>query len=333
MPRKNAFKFIFWICLCSLFVLQGASFAHGTAAYTRLTNSARVFADNSSVTNWAGTNLVVAEIHGIMDRFNPDTNACISQGSSHDFNYSLTNMANLAEKRLILVLTNCLTNGTCGNWTIDVLSAGTAIFSTNSRGFGTGSAVKRIALTNRVDPGGTLDYGLRLTAATDAGANSSVSIRLVVQVTTNPAGYLSFDGAAYGGRTNIANAASASIAKPVIVLTKVIEKATNVLYPAGNPIMPGAEIWYLISFSNSGMSPGRNLRIIDFLPVTNTLFSAGTLAGSGFATNFSVEFRDRDGSLRNPSGWESNVGRVTFSATNTVKPGDKGFIRYRIRIK
>jgi uncharacterized repeat protein (TIGR01451 family) len=151
-------------------------------------------------------------------------------------------------------------------------------------------------------------------------------------VVTNAAGYVSPDGTLYGGKTNVVLNARSEVASPNISLFKFVDKITNLLTQLNDPV-PGAEIWYRISFSNSGIGQGRNLSILDFLPVTNIVFLANTVTNSGFATNFTVSGYDRSGAPLTLVAVDSNVRRIRFSAPDIFSPGDKGVIRYRIRIR
>jgi len=332
-------QIIFISCLLSLLLSFGAAALAGpTGAYTPLSNNARIFAVNYFHTNWAGTNLIVAEIHGVMDLVSTNTNGLVAPGgAAASFSNFLTNKANLREKKFLLILTNGLTNSSvgCGNWTIEVLSNSKRVFTNTSRSLCVPNGVQRFLLDGMsLPPGGIFVPGVRLSAPLDAGPNAWVSVQLITRVTTNAASYVALDGTPYGGKTNALVLARAEVAAPNITLFKFIDKVTNLSTKLNDPV-PGSEIWYRIAFSNSGIGQGKNLTIIDFLPMTNIVFLSNSLAFQGFATNFTVLSRNRADFPIQLVSVDSNVRKIIFSTVKIFDPGDssKGVITYKIRIR
>lgn len=325
-----------WWVVGFLTLAGGAAEAAGTRAYTRLTNRVRVFAVNAFVTNEAvAPAVVVAAIHGIVEA--PHSNAFpgfFAPGETKSFRFSLTNRANRAEEGLVLVLTNLWMTNACGVWGLRVYAEDVELAATNT-GFVAFGAF-RVPVTNRIPPDGVFSYRLDVTASAAPDPGCSLSVGLVASVLSNVTSYTA-GGFRYGGKTNILRTVSASVALPLVALTKSVGFLTNRRF-GGYGLTPGCEITYVVRFSNMGNGPGRNLRIEDLLPARFVEVETLTPAAfSGLATNMSVEYSalPAGGGWQGlPGGeWRTNLRRIRFIHGGDVPVAGKGEIRYRVRIR
>ncbi len=220
-----------------------------------------------------------------------------------------------------------------GDWTIGLVEvdiSSNLIFSTNSYNF----SFFLYKVTNALAPNEYRRFIVVITAATNAAPYAWASVDFKAYLTgTNIAYYSNLGSPYYGGRTNVKRTCEFKIEFPDIYLTKNIKLVTNLVYN-NNSVMPGSEITYQIFFSNSGTSSGRDLTIIDTLPLTNVMLT-NKFTNIGFATNFGIDFSSDDGVswLYIPSGWDGQVDQIRFSSTNTIPVGGIGLIEYRIKIK
>lgn len=193
-------------------------------------------------------------------------------------------------------------------------------------------------MTNDLGPDEYWQYYVFLTASTNAESYAWASVDFKAYLTATNIAYYSN----YGGWTNVKRTCKFKIAFPNIYLTKNIITVTNPVYN-NNSIMPGSVITYQIFFSNSGTSPGRDLTIIDILPLPNTnyLMLSNDFTLSDFATNFKIlggiEFSSDDGvSWDDPPilpGWYGQVDQILFSSPNIIPVGGTGLIEYKVKIK
>jgi uncharacterized repeat protein (TIGR01451 family) len=317
-------------------ISPGTLDAVGTAAYTVLTNQVKVYAQNTSQTNFdQSSNITVAAIHGVVESVDTNSPGILLPRTSKMFRFSLTNRANRIETNLVLILTNYQTNKFCGVWGLDLYAEGVRTVRTNS-GFSAFSSF-RSSLTNRVSPGAVFSYGLEVTAASNPDPECSVGLALIARVATNAVRY-AVGGTAYGGRTNIVNVIAASVNLPRIILTKSVSDLSNVRF-GGHGLTPGCEITYRISFSNSGNGPGRNLRIFDILPARFVEVETIPLSGlSGFATNmiqtYSMSATGGTWTVLPSGAWNSNIRRIQwFTGSELIPPGGTGAIEYKVRTR
>ncbi len=325
------------------FFLASFAFSKGTPALTSLINKADVYAFNYLITNHAYTNVFSAEIYGIIDIISTNTNVTKMPGQTYTFWSSLSNTSNLDETNIVLMLTNYQTNAgiRTGDWTISVLDISNSI----EKILFTSSSYLLPVFTNLkpslpIHPDEKLNYGIRMTVASNADVNSWASINIIVRTLTNARRYLGYDEFGvqtvwYGGSPSVTNRAKIVVtsSNPIVTLTKTIELITN-LALGDNSIIPGSDIHYLIHFTNIGSGTGKNLRIRDILPSRHVILSNGFVT-NGFASTFSVEFSDNNGSsfIYAPTTWDTNVDQILFRSTNTFAPGSSGTIRYKVRIR
>lgn len=311
-------------------------YGKGTDAYIKITNIAKVFALNYSITNkWISSNIIVAEIRGIIE-VSSNTNIQYGViGTTNKFWYSITNRGNITETNLYIKLTNWTTNTnvTAGTWRIGLLNESSKIiFITNSQNFS--SATYKV--TNKIISDSYYKFAVFLVPSTNCSPLCWVSIDMeaYLKPATNIS-YYTAGGEYYGGWTNLKRSCRVEMASPLISLIKEITRLTNVI-TGGSQVMPGCEIWYRIYFTNSGSAAGKNLQIIDTLPPKYIMLT-NYFIFSNFATNFgSPKFSADNGKSWNYnfSGWNTNVTHIKFSATNkAINPGDKGIIIYKIKIK
>lgn len=324
-----------WVWIVPLLLSTGGTAeAVGTAAYSQLTNRAEVFAVNASSSETI-TAVTVAPIHGIVEA--PHTNALpglFAPGETKSFRFRLTNRANRTEEGLVLVLTNLWTTNTCGVWGLRVYAEETELAATNT-GFAAFGAF-RVPVTNRIPPDSVFTYRLDVTASPAPDPDCFLSVGFVASVLSNATSYTA-GGIRYGGKTNVLQTVSASVALPLVALTKSVAFLTNRRF-GGYGLTPGCEITYVVRFSNMGSGPGRNLRIEDILPArfveVETLTSAGL---SGLATNMTAEYSTipTGGVWQSlPGGeWRTNIRRIRFTHSADIPPGGRGEIRYRVRIR
>lgn len=302
-----------------------------------LTNKAEVYAVNYLFTNSAYTNILTAEIHGIIDLVATNTNVSLLPGQSYSFWSSFSNAANIRTTNIVMTLTNYATNAgiRTGNWQISVLDITNGftnvLLVTNSYAL---PASIKLRPSIAIAPDEVYWYGIKLNVATNADVGSWASVNLLVKALTNVSRYTA-GGTWYGGKTNLLNRAKAIIftLDPLVSLSKSITFITNVRY-GNNSLMPGADIHYTIRFTNIGTGSGKNLRIRDILPSRNIAFSNGFVY-SGFGTNFSAEFSSDQGFSWTylPAVWDTNVNQIHFDSTNIFTPGAAGSIRYKVRIR
>jgi len=310
------------------------TYAKGTTAYVRITNWAKVYAQNFNITNAIfNTNVVVAEIHGIVE-FSSNTNLQYGMsGKTNMFWFSITNRGNIEETNLHIFLTNYNTNSAypAGDWIIGLLDSNSnIIWSTNSYSFTT----FLYSVTNSIPIDTPYKFAVILgaPASVDPNAWVSVDMKAYLQPATNISYYTS-GGITYGGFTNIYRTCRVEMAWPVIMLIKEIEKITNII-TGGYELIPGCEIWYRVSFSNSGNAAGKNLTIIDILPPDYIMFT-NYFVLSNFATNLSIRFSADNGIswLYNPINWDTNVNQIKFEYSGIIPAGEKGIIKYKVKIK
>lgn len=323
------------IIFLMLMFYHNLTYAKGTAAYIKITNWAKIYAQNFNVTNIIfNTNIIVAEIHGIVE-FSSNTNLQYGiNGKTNIFWFSITNRGNIEETNLHILLTNYNTNTAypAGDWVIGLMDANSnIIWSTNSYSFTT----FLYDVTDSIPIDTAYKFGVILGAPLSADPNTwvSVDMKAFLQPATNVSYYTS-GGITYGGWTNIYRTCRVEMASPVIVLIKEVEKITNT-NTKGYELMPGCEIHYRISFSNSGNAAGKNLVIIDILPPDYIMFTNYFIL-SNFATNLSTNFSADNGESWDYipiEGWDTNVDQIKFEYSGIISPGEKGVIKFKVKIK
>ncbi len=208
------------------------------------------------------------------------------------------------------------------------------IFSTNSYNFSSFS----YKVTNALAPDKDRQYYVFLTASINAEPYAWASVDFIAYLTaTNVAYYSNLGPTYYGGWTNVKRTCKFKIEFPDIYLRKNIILVTNLVY-SNNSVMSGSEITYQIFFSNSGTSSGRDLTIIDTLPLPNTnyLMLTNDFVTNGYAANFDIDFYNDVGSqifLSIPSGWDDRVKKIRFSSPNIIPVSGTGVIEYKVKIK
>ncbi len=316
---------------------KGALFGKGTVANTKITNEAKIMAENHYSTNYSFATNFVGEIHGIFE-VSSNTNFQYGvPGKTNQFWFYVTNRGNIEETNLSITLTNFRTNAgyKTGVWEIGLLDSNSnIIFSTNSASF--------ISYTYKVTNSISIDNYYKFAvfmgvpASVDPNAEADIDVNIELSTNLPIANYSVTNGAStnfYGGFTNINKTCRVVVASPNITLVKGIEKITNVL-TGGYQLIPGCEIYYRIFFSNSGTVAGKNLEVVDVLP-KNYIEFTNSIVFSNFATNFSKQFSDNNGLTwtYTPVGWDANVEQIRFFSTNTIPVGATGVFKYKVKIR
>lgn len=309
---------------------------HPTFAGTIISNKASASATNYLGINAYYTNLITAEIHGILEN---STNTNIKYAYPQQTNYFkffVTNRANITETNLHIGLSNFKTNTNyrTGNWLLGIADSNSNLIYTNwSHSFSN----INFKVTNHIASSLHYQFFLVMVPPSNVDPNSwaSVDMRIFVQ-TNNNVHVVSYttNGIHYGGETNIYKTCKVIMSAPNLTLHKSVEHITNTLY-GGYAVMPGCEITYRIAFSNSGHSVGKDVKIIDVLP-SQFIMLTNDFVLSNYSTNFSIKFSDDNGVswIYSPNvTWDSNVTQIRFFATNTIPVSGTGIIKYKIKIK
>jgi len=332
-------KIIVHISFALLFFLIQIALGVGVPAYSIISNKAFTFANNYLGTNAYYTNLISAEIHGILEN---STNTNITYAYPEQTNYFaffVTNRANITETNLYIGLSNFKTNTNymAGNWLIGIADNNSNLMATNWTHPSFSSI--NFKVTNHIFVDTVYQFFLVMAPPSNVDPNSWASVDMRIFVQTNSlvqvSSYTS-GGILYGGETNIYKTCKTIMSAPNLTLHKSVEFITNTFY--GNySAMPGCEITYRIAFSNSGHSAGKDVKVIDVLPSQFVMLTNYFIV-SNYSTNFlsDIRFSDDNGAswLYSPSAtWDSNVTQIRFFATNIIPVSGTGIIKYKIKIK
>lgn len=255
----------------------------GTAADTRITNTAFVGAGNLAVnvTNGIGTNVLGID-GGTWTATAGDQNA--TAGNTFTLSTWLSNNGNTNDIFVLTATNNTTNTPTGGAWT-------TALSNITT---GAGPSITKCTLA----AGAEANIAFRVTVNAAAGNGSYRTYVLHAQPGDGSSAednYNGDNGSAYGGTIGddatygsgyvVCNDASRStarqwqvtIAGPVIAINKTIDSVAIADGNApGNAAYPGATITYKISLTNSGGGAANSLFVRDSVPA-NTTYEAGSL--------------------------------------------------------
>jgi uncharacterized repeat protein (TIGR01451 family) len=205
-------------------------------------------------------------------------------------------------------------NSGTGVWTIGAVSSG---------------ANATLQIVAKVTASGTITNTAQVTAATEPDPDSTPN--------NNNA-----------GEDDQASAALTVAAPPVITLCKTFPGQTCVPPPSLPAQQPGADITYVIIFTNSGGSPAQGLTITDALP-TNTDFKVGSMIANLGTTGLSVTlYYSYDGTTFTnlilptsggggaPAGYDRTVKAVRWVFTGNLSQNstfNTGDVRFTARIQ
>ncbi|MDQ1612402.1 MAG: hypothetical protein QOG00_2333 [Pyrinomonadaceae bacterium] len=142
-----------------------------------------------------------------------------------------------------------------------------------------------------------------------------------------------------------ASATLGALAPPSVILCKTFPGQSCSPPPSLPPQVPGADITYVINFTNTGGSPARTLAIADDVPL-NTDFKVGTAAAALGSTGLtvSITYLDTNGAAYTPvsggggapAGYDRNVKNVRWTFTGDLSPTapqNTGNVSFTVRIR
>ncbi len=315
--------------------------AAGTTMGIQLTNEVTLTYSNVNgalYTNTDNVSQTVLGVYGINATITaPETNTT-SPGGSVTFHGHVTNLGNAGQ---IIYFTNFYSN----------YSAGASGWSNNFQNAGMNNA-SSITLA----PYEGADFYLKVTAPLTAGLNHALTNFFGAKITnqgtlTTISNYTGLNSQSYGGwwRTQgkIALAIVGNI--PIIIgnKTSFVSNSATYLALGGNngELVPGSEITYAISFTNSGAAAAYNLALSDpinsdVLYVTNSLRyreNLKTTASNVYYFHSSISnITDADDAenagVYNCNG-RTNSNTVEFNFNAAIPAGGKGTLYFKVQLK
>lgn len=267
-----------------------------TESGTPIVNTATISAGNATSESASAT-VVVEPIYGVaLGSETADRSA--TAGGYATYTFSFTNESNDPVSDTLNILVDQQqfgsTAGTNASWSVEIDDAST--FSSGLNWTNSGTAKAETAgdyVTLLLGPGAAISYTIRVTSASDAQDNATMSMPIYVYTESDPAGtYTGYNGTDYGGYawatrtvgTLMSGAAiTTTIQGALLSLTKSLEIDSPSEYVslggAADAPVPGAKITYTISYNNWGMSNALGVTIIDTYPAQTT-YLANSISGT-----------------------------------------------------
>lgn len=275
--------------------------ALGTASGTVITSQATIDADNAATATVSSpVDVTVGPVYGIdaADFIDP-VDGTAAAGGTTDYQFRIQNNGNASDTIRINVgaFTFGAGAGTTTDWNVMVDDT-TPLFDGNELTWATSASTT-------ANPGGDTALGssqiaadaystftVRVTAASDAADQATMSFPVSFQTLNTPAGsYTGENGTNYAGPVTVTRAAGSvtasylttDISGVVLSLTKSATSTAPASYVSngGNAAdyVPGTKITYTITYGNTGSLAANNVIIQDTIP-TNTTYDAGSINSS-----------------------------------------------------
>jgi len=268
---------ILTLLLMGVILISSNVYANGTAANSTVANTAYISASNASTVN-ASYDTVVAAIYGETTNltagyFHVNT---VVVGGTVSIIYQVQNTGNTSDS-FVINIGNLQYAGGASDWFNTIVDKdgnvrGTSFIIGPIAEDGTETFALRLVSNNSIDssPNGSQGY---CTVAVTAYEKTLLE-------------YTGDNGTIYAATNSTETwTDSAMVSAAVFTLTKVCTGAT--LGGTVSSPIPGATLWYQITYSNTGSDSGNNVYIYDELDTTVVLFTDTT---SGSATGWTFYY-------------------------------------------
>lgn len=299
-----------------LIALQGlvscGALALGTASGTLVTGNATMDVFNATATT-ATTNsgVTVKAVYGLAtSTFTEQAAKSVAPGATATYDFSIVNTGNATDGIAINIGSQSF-SGTTGpppEWAVAAERVGAGFLTFQNSGGATAAQTSDTATATAVPPGATLTIRLHNKTSPSAANSASTSYPVSLAATNFPgAAYTGFNGTRYAGPTSWSRQLDGGLvitsingitldATKTVVVTAPPSYVTNG-GGASDPV-PGSQVQFSITFTNTGGSAASGVVIQDTLPLSTT-FKTGSIL-SCFTGNGCTPAADPDANGANP---------------------------------